>query len=70
MQDLNDLYFFVQAVEKQGFTAASRALGVPKSSLSRRAMDHAVDPVASRSLALGPRFCRLSRAEFPKVVAA
>jgi DNA-binding transcriptional LysR family regulator len=39
MQDLNDLYFFVQVVDKKGFTAASRALGVPKSSLSRRVME-------------------------------
>jgi DNA-binding transcriptional LysR family regulator len=36
MLDLNDLYFFVQVVDKKGFSAASRALGVPKSSLSRR----------------------------------
>lgn len=36
MLDLNDLYFFVQVVEKKGFSAASRALKVPKSSISRR----------------------------------
>jgi DNA-binding transcriptional LysR family regulator len=36
MPDLNDLCFFVQVVDRQGFSAASRALGVPKSSLSRR----------------------------------
>jgi len=36
MQDLNDLYFFAQVVEKGGFTAAARALGIPKSRLSRR----------------------------------
>ena len=34
--DLNDLYFFVQIVDHQGFTAAGRALGVPKSTLSHR----------------------------------
>lgn len=34
--DLNDAYFFVHVVEKRGFTAASRALGIPKSRLSRR----------------------------------
>jgi DNA-binding transcriptional LysR family regulator len=34
--DLNDLYFFVQVVESKGFSAAGRALGIPKSSLSRR----------------------------------
>jgi DNA-binding transcriptional LysR family regulator len=36
MLDLNDLYFFVQVVDRRGFTAASKALGVPKSNLSRR----------------------------------
>lgn len=36
MQDLNDLYYFAQVVEHQGFTAAGRALGIPKSKLSRR----------------------------------
>lgn len=36
MQDLNDLNFFVQVVDHGGFAAAGRALGVPKSKLSRR----------------------------------
>ncbi len=36
MQDLNDLYYFVQAVDHGGFTPAGRALGMPKSKLSRR----------------------------------
>lgn len=36
MLDLNDLYFFTQVVEHQGFAPAGRALGVPKSKLSRR----------------------------------
>src|SRR5689334_21761754 len=36
MQDLNDLYFFVQVVDHGGFAAAGRALGLPKSRLSRR----------------------------------
>ncbi|MFJ3470896.1 LysR substrate-binding domain-containing protein [Pseudomonas sp. NPDC090201] len=36
MQDLNDLYYFVQVVECGGFAAAGRALGIPKSRLSRR----------------------------------
>lgn len=36
MQDLNDLYYFVQVVDNGGFAAAGRALGVPKSKLSRR----------------------------------
>ncbi len=36
MQDLNDLYYFVQVVEHGGFAKAGRAIGVPKSKLSRR----------------------------------
>jgi DNA-binding transcriptional LysR family regulator len=36
MQDLNDLYFFAAVVESGGFSAAGRALGVPKSRLSKR----------------------------------
>lgn len=36
MQDLNDLYYFVKVIEYGGFAAASRALGIPKSKLSRR----------------------------------
>ncbi|RJG08254.1 LysR family transcriptional regulator [Massilia cavernae] len=35
-QDLNDLVYFVHVVEHQGFSPASRELGVPKSKLSRR----------------------------------
>lgn len=36
MQDLNDFYYFSAVVTHRGFAAAARALGVPKSSLSRR----------------------------------
>ncbi|MGH6625100.1 MAG: LysR family transcriptional regulator [Burkholderiaceae bacterium] len=36
MQDLNDLYFYVQVVDHGGFAPAARALGSPKSKLSRR----------------------------------
>lgn len=36
MQDLNDLYYYVQVVDHAGFAPAGRALGVPKSKLSRR----------------------------------
>lgn len=36
MQDLNDIYYFVQVVELGSFTAASKALGVAKSQLSFR----------------------------------
>ncbi len=36
MLDLNDLYYFAMAVDHGGFAPASRALGIPKSKLSRR----------------------------------
>lgn len=36
MHDLNDLYYFVQVVDHGGFAPAGRALGEPKSKLSRR----------------------------------
>lgn len=36
MQDLNDLYLFVQAVDHGGFAPAARTLGMQKSRLSRR----------------------------------
>jgi len=36
MQDLNDLYYFSVVVDHGGFAAAERALGIPKSRLSRR----------------------------------
>ncbi|MDR3430107.1 MULTISPECIES: LysR substrate-binding domain-containing protein [Silvimonas] len=36
MQDLNDMLFFAEVVEAGGFSSASRALGIPKSRLSRR----------------------------------
>ena len=36
MPDLNDMLFFAEVVERGGFAAAGRALGVPKSRLSRR----------------------------------
>ncbi|MDN3682423.1 LysR substrate-binding domain-containing protein [Vibrio tapetis subsp. quintayensis] len=35
MIDLNDYFYFVHVVEKKGFSAAARTLGVPKSRLSR-----------------------------------
>lgn len=34
--DLNDLYYFVKVIEYGGFSPAGRALGIPKSKLSRR----------------------------------
>jgi DNA-binding transcriptional LysR family regulator len=36
MRDLNDLYYFAAVVQNPGFTAAARALGVPKQRISRR----------------------------------
>src|SRR4249920_3445575 len=36
MQDLNDLYYFAMVVDHGGFAPAGRALGIPKSKLSRR----------------------------------
>lgn len=36
MRDLNDLYYFVKVVDHGGFAPAGRALGMPKSRLSRR----------------------------------
>lgn len=39
MQDLNDMVFFAEVAERGGFATASRALGIPKSRLSRRVAD-------------------------------
>jgi len=39
LQDLNDMLFFAEVVDRGGFAAASRTLGVPKSRLSRRVAD-------------------------------
>jgi DNA-binding transcriptional LysR family regulator len=39
MNDLNDLLYFAKVVEYGGFSAAERALGIPKSRLSRRIAD-------------------------------
>ncbi|MBN8528584.1 MAG: LysR family transcriptional regulator [Caulobacterales bacterium] len=36
MVDLNDLFYFVRVADHGGFAAAARALGLPKSKLSRR----------------------------------
>jgi len=36
MQDLNDLAYFAEVVDKGGFAAAGRSLAIPKSRLSRR----------------------------------
>ncbi len=39
MEDLNDLYFFTEVAQRGGFSAAARALNIPKSRLSRRIAD-------------------------------
>jgi DNA-binding transcriptional LysR family regulator len=39
MQDLNDMVYFAEVAERGGFAAAGRALGLPKSRLSRRVAD-------------------------------
>lgn len=36
MQDLNDMAYFAEVVDRGGFAAAGRSLGLPKSKLSRR----------------------------------
>lgn len=36
MQDLNDMLYFAEVVERGGFAAAGRSLAIPKSRLSRR----------------------------------
>jgi DNA-binding transcriptional LysR family regulator len=39
MQSLNDFYYFAKVVEHGGYAAAGRALGIPKSRLSRHVTD-------------------------------
>ncbi len=39
MQDLNDLFYFAKVVEHGSYAAAARALGMPKSRLSRRVIE-------------------------------
>lgn len=56
MHDLNDLYFFAQVVEHGGFAPAGRALGLPKSTLSRR--------IAQLEARLGVRLIQRSTRRF------
>jgi len=39
MEDLNDFYYFAEVAQRGGFSAAARALRIPKSRLSRRIAD-------------------------------
>jgi DNA-binding transcriptional LysR family regulator len=52
MRDLNDLSFFTAVVSHRGFSAAARALGLPKSRISRR--------VAALEIDLGVRLLERS----------
>lgn len=56
MQDLNDLYYFAQVVDHGGFASAGRALGQPKSTLSRR--------IAALEARLGARLIQRSTRRF------
>jgi DNA-binding transcriptional LysR family regulator len=56
MRDLNDLSFFAAVVANEGFSAAARTLGVPKSRLSRR--------VAALETQLGVRLLERSTRKF------
>jgi DNA-binding transcriptional LysR family regulator len=56
MRDLNDLNFFAAVVAHEGFSAASRALGLPKSRISRR--------VAALEAQLGVRLLERSTRSF------
>ncbi|WP_336988511.1 LysR family transcriptional regulator, partial [Aeromonas hydrophila] len=56
MQDLNDLYYFVQVVDHGGFAPAGRAIGMPKSRLSRR--------IAQLEERLGVRLLQRSTRQF------
>ena len=56
MRDLNDLFFFAEVVEHGGFAPAGRALGIPKSKLSRR--------VAALEERLGVRLIQRSTRRF------
>ena len=56
MEDLNDLYYFAEVVAHSGFAAASRAIGQPKSKLSRK--------VAELEAQLGVRLIERSTRRF------
>src|ERR1700761_3393293 len=39
MESLDDFYYFAKVIEHKGYAAAGRALGIPKSRLSRHVTD-------------------------------
>ena len=55
-RNLNDLYYFTQVVEHAGFAPAARAIGIPKSTLSRR--------IAGLEQRLGTRLIQRSTRRF------
>src|SRR5471030_1075797 len=59
MLDLNDLYYFASVVKHGGFSAASRALDTPKSSLSRR-VRRLEDNVGARLIERSTRHIQLT----------
>jgi len=61
VQDLNDLFYFSQVVEHGGFSAAARALDIPKSRLSRR-ISQLEDTLCVRRLQRPTRRLRLTLA--------
>lgn len=77
--DLNDYFYFVHVVEKRGFAPAGRALGVPKSRLSRHVqqleerLEARLIQRNSRRFAVtdvGETFYRFARAALDEVDAA
>lgn len=77
--DLNDYFYFVHVVEKRGFAPAGRALGVPKSRLSRHVrqledrLGARLIQRTSRQFAVtdvGETFYRFARAALDEVDAA
>jgi len=61
MRDLNDIAFFAAVVENKGFSAASRALGQPKSTLSRH-VNQLEERLGMRLLERSTRHFRLTDA--------
>jgi len=57
MLDLKDVYYFVQVVDRCGFTAAGEALRIPKSTVSHRVKELE----ASLGVRLKPTGCPTTR---------